>query len=63
MTQQHHQIETSIADLKQYPSSFKDHHQQIITIGDLHGNTMKLVWLLCHFSVIRFRYPVANFKR
>lgn len=63
MTQQHHQIETSIADLKQYPSSFKDHHQQIITIGDLHGNTMKLVWLLCHFSVIRFREPVANFKR
>lgn len=63
MTQQNHQCEKSFADLKQYPTEFKDYHQQIITIGDLHGNTMKLLWLLTYFSIIRFPEPVSNFQR
>lgn len=35
-------------DLKVYPRQVRDPSDKEVTIGDLHGNTMKFIWIMIH---------------
>ena len=39
-------------DLREYPKPFSESNNQDLTIGDLHGNTLKLIYFLIKEGIV-----------
>ena len=49
-------------NLLEYPESVHLYEGQTITVGDMHGNAMKLLWVLCYFGVLELDEPESDWE-
>ena len=51
------EIEFRDVNLYKYPDTKNTHINQTVTVGDMHGNAMKLIWILCHLGILELQNP------
>ncbi len=46
-------LHTKEANIRQHPDTIRNHPEQVVTLGDMHGNVMKLIWELIYEGEIK----------